>query len=36
MDKIKVLEKGHELEYSFDDLLNYHGVDYPGGVAHAF
>ena len=36
MDKIKVLEKGHELEYSFDDLLNYHGVGYPGGVAHAF
>ncbi|WP_149715316.1 hypothetical protein [Campylobacter concisus] len=36
MDKIKVLEKGHELEYSFDNLLSYHGVGYPGGVAHAF
>lgn len=30
MDKIKVLEKGQELEYSFDNLLNYHGVGYPG------
>jgi hypothetical protein len=36
MEEIKVLEKGKELGYTFDELLKYHGVGYPGGVAHAF
>ena len=36
MEKITVLEKGQKLEFSFGDLLKYHGVGYPGGVAHAF
>lgn len=36
MEKIIVLEKGQKLEFSFEDLLKYHGVGYPGGVAHAF
>ncbi len=36
MEEIKVLEKGKELSYTFDELLKYHGVGYPGGVAHAF
>ena len=36
MEKITVLEKGQKLEFSFEDLLKYHGVGYPGGVAHAF
>ena len=33
MEKITVLEKGQKLEFSFEDLLKYHGVGYPGGVA---
>ena len=36
MEKITVLEKRKKLEFSFEDLLKYHGVGYPGGVAHAF
>ena len=36
METIKVLEKGKEFSFSFEDMLNYHGVGYPGGVAHAF
>lgn len=36
METIKVLEKGKELEFSFEDMLRYHGVGYPGGVAHGF
>ena len=35
MEKIIVLEKGQKLEFSFEDLLKYHGVGYPGGVGHA-
>ena len=31
MEKITVLEKGQKLEFSFEDLLKYHGVGYPGG-----
>ena len=26
MEKITVLEKGQKLEFSFEDLLKYHGV----------
>lgn len=36
MQTITVLEKGQKFEFSFDDMLKYHGVGYPGGVAHAF
>jgi hypothetical protein len=35
-DTIAVLEGGHRLEYSFEDLLRYHGPGSPGGVAHAY
>lgn len=35
-ERIKVLENGTELSYSFEDMLRYHGTGYPGGVAHAF
>jgi hypothetical protein len=33
---VEVLEKGRVLEFSFADLLLYHGPGSPGGVAHAF
>lgn len=36
MDTIDVLEQGTRLSYRFEDMLNYHGPGYPGGVAHAF
>ena len=36
MNTVDVLEKGTKLSFSFDELLKYHGVGYPGGVAHAF
>lgn len=36
MEIITVLEKGTEYSFSYEDLLKYHGVGYPGGVAHAF
>ncbi|MDQ6822134.1 MAG: hypothetical protein M3076_17635 [Actinomycetota bacterium] len=35
-DLIVVLDNRHELTFSFEDMLNYHGGDSPGGVAHAF
>lgn len=31
-----VLEDGKPLRYGFADCLNYHGVGFPGGVAHGF
>lgn len=31
-----VLERGHAIAFSFDDMLRYHGGGSPGGVAHAF
>ena len=33
---IAVLEGGHAIAFSFDDMLRYHGGGSPGGVAHAF
>ena len=32
METIKVLEKGKEFSFSFEDMLNYHGVGYPRGA----
>ena len=34
MEKITELEKGQKLEFSFEDLLKYHGVGYQIGRAH--
>jgi hypothetical protein len=31
-----VLDRGARLEFSFDDLMRYHGPGSPGGVAHAY
>ena len=36
MSEIHVLERGVHFSYSFDEMLKYHGTEYPGGVAHAF
>ncbi|MBN9063949.1 MAG: hypothetical protein BGP06_11705 [Rhizobiales bacterium 65-9] len=36
MNALSVTDKGRRIALSFDDLLNYHGPGYPGGVAHAF
>lgn len=33
---IIVTEQGQTLEYSFNDLVKYHGYQFLGGVAHAF
>ena len=33
MKTITVLENGKKFEFSFEDMLKYHGVGYPGGVA---
>lgn len=33
---LTVLDGGHPLQFSFDDLLKYHGSGSPGGVAHAY
>lgn len=33
---IAVLDNGRPLEFSFDDMLKYHGPGSPGGVAHAY
>ncbi|MEA2395114.1 MAG: hypothetical protein QOJ82_3005 [Solirubrobacteraceae bacterium] len=33
---IVVLDQGHSIAFSFDDILAYHGHGSPGGVAHAF
>lgn len=32
---IKVVDQGHVLAYTFEDLMRYHGPGSPGGVAHA-
>ena len=36
MTTLTVMELGRPLEFSFEDLLLYHGPGSPGGVAHAF
>ena len=36
MKTLEVMEKGTVLSFSYEELLKYHGVGYPGGVAHAF
>jgi hypothetical protein len=33
---LKVMEDGRPLDYTFADLMHYHGFGFPGGVAHAF
>ncbi|MGI9097643.1 MAG: hypothetical protein ACR2H2_03970 [Solirubrobacteraceae bacterium] len=33
---IAVLDGGQQIEFSFDDMMKYHGPGSPGGVAHAF
>ncbi|MGW0180193.1 hypothetical protein [Nocardia sp. NPDC003345] len=33
---LTVHESGTPLEFSFDDLMKYHGTEFPGGVAHAY
>jgi hypothetical protein len=33
---IEVVDQGRVLEFSFEDLMRYHGPGSPGGVAHAF
>ncbi len=33
---IAVLDRGERIEFSFEDLMRYHGPSAPGGVAHAF
>jgi hypothetical protein len=35
-DLIVVLDGPHELSFSFEEMLAYHGGGSPGGVAHAF
>jgi hypothetical protein len=34
--EIEVLDRGHRIGFSFEDLMRYHGPGSPGGVAHAF
>jgi hypothetical protein len=34
--KISVNEGGRRLDYTYADLMHYHGFGFPGGVAHAF
>lgn len=36
MTDLTVLENGRKLNYSYADLMHYHGFGFPGGVAHAF
>ncbi len=33
---IVVVDQGHSIAFSFDDMMSYHGPGSPGGVAHAF
>ena len=33
---IRVRERGRTIEFTFDDLMRYHGPGSPGGVANAF
>ncbi|MEX2586869.1 MAG: hypothetical protein WD602_02600 [Actinomycetota bacterium] len=35
-DPIEVADKGRIAAFSFEEMLKYHGPDYPGGVAHSF
>ena len=35
-ETIRVQERGRIIEFSFDDLMRYHGPGSPGGVANAF
>jgi hypothetical protein len=35
-DAITVLENGHRISYTYDDIMKYHGTVYPPGVALAF
>ncbi len=35
-DTIAVIDGGRRIDFSFEDLLRYHGPGSPGGVAHAF
>lgn len=35
-DTLDVLDRGRPLSFAVDDLMNYHGPSFPGGVAHAF
>ena len=34
--RLVVLDRGVRIEFSFEDLMSYHGPGSPGGVAHAF
>ncbi len=36
MTRLHVCDHGKPIDYSFEDLLKYHGYGFPGGVAHAF
>lgn len=36
MTTLAVLDGGKQIDFSFDDLMLYHGPGSPGGVAHAF
>lgn len=36
MTLLTVVEKGKRLDFSFADVLKYHGPEFPGGVAHGF
>ncbi len=33
---LRVLDRGEPLEFSFEDLMRFHGPHSPGGVAHAY
>src|SRR4051812_22147611 len=35
-ETIRVQEQGRVIEFTFDDLMRYHGPGSPGGVANAF
>lgn len=36
VEGIRVREDGIVLSFSFDDMMDYHGPGFPGGVAHAY
>ena len=33
---LEVVERGHVLSFSIEDLMRFHGGGSPGGVAHAY
>lgn len=33
---ITVYESGRPIKFTFDDLMKYHGPEFPGGVAHGY